>query len=161
MKCCICGKEIPKDQGNNPWPVKDEGLCCDECNYQKVIPARIEMMTEELERVQTITALLVEPGRQPRAIEIANDVKNMQDTVGGYIEVVYPFEDPVCLIVNEEGKVRGLPQNRPIFAGGKIVDMIVGSFLVVGNGVEDFCSLTPELAEKYTEHFRLPMVVSV
>ena len=35
-KCCICGKEI-KGYGNNPWPVKKEGLCCD-------IPARIKNM---------------------------------------------------------------------------------------------------------------------
>ena len=161
MKCCICGKEIFEGYGNNPWPVMDEGECCDECNYQKVIPARIEMMTEELEGVQTITALLIEPGRQPRTVGIANDLKTFQDAVGGYIEVTYPFEDPVCLVVNEEGKIMGLPQNRPIFIDGKYVDMLVGSFLVVGDGGEDFCSLTPELAEKYTEHFRLPMVVSV
>ena len=158
MKCCICGKEIMEKYGNNPWPVKEEGECCDDCNIKYVIPARIEMSTQE---VDTITALLVEPGRQPRTVEIANELKSLQDAVGGYIEVVYPFKDPVCLIMNEEGKIIGLPQNRPIFIDGKFVDMLVGSFLVVGDGGEDFCSLTPELAEKYTEHFRLPMVVSV
>lgn len=41
--CCICGKEI-KGYGNNPWPVKKEGLCCDECNSEVVIPARIMNM---------------------------------------------------------------------------------------------------------------------
>lgn len=43
IKCCICGKEI-KGYGNNPRPVKKEGLCCDECNLEVVIPARIENM---------------------------------------------------------------------------------------------------------------------
>ena len=38
--CCICGKEI-KGYGNNPWPVKDKGLCCDECNLEVVIPTRL------------------------------------------------------------------------------------------------------------------------
>lgn len=38
--CCICGKEI-KGFGNNPWPVKDKGLCCDECNLEVVIPTRL------------------------------------------------------------------------------------------------------------------------
>lgn len=155
MKCCICGKEIPKDQGNDPWPVKDEGECCFECNLKHVIPARIEMATPK----ETITALLVEPGRQPRVVEIANDLKSLQDAVGGYIEVVYPFEDPVCLIVNEEGKILGLPRNRPIHVNGKRVDILCGTFLVVGAGGEEFCSLTPEQVKKYTDHFTLPMVV--
>ena len=39
-KCCICGKEF-EGWGNNPWPVKSEGLCCDDCNMEHVIPARI------------------------------------------------------------------------------------------------------------------------
>lgn len=38
-KCCICGKEII-GWGNNPAPVKNEGLCCDECCSKVVIPAR-------------------------------------------------------------------------------------------------------------------------
>lgn len=42
-KCCICGKEII-GFGNNPWPVKDSGCCCDKCNSEFVIPARIEML---------------------------------------------------------------------------------------------------------------------
>ena len=28
--CCICGKEFEGD-GNNPYPVADEGVCCDDC----------------------------------------------------------------------------------------------------------------------------------
>lgn len=39
-KCCICGKEF-EGWGNNPWPVKSEGLCCDDCNMEYVIPKRI------------------------------------------------------------------------------------------------------------------------
>lgn len=39
--CCICGKEF-KGWGNNPWPVKEDGVCCDECNQNEVIPARLE-----------------------------------------------------------------------------------------------------------------------
>ena len=40
FKCCICGKEVD-GWGNNPWPVKEEGECCDDCNSNEVIPARI------------------------------------------------------------------------------------------------------------------------
>mgnify|MGYP003313527554 CR=1 FL=1 len=31
QKCCICGKEFV-GWGNNPYPLKNEGRCCDECN---------------------------------------------------------------------------------------------------------------------------------
>lgn len=43
-KCCICGKAfVPGDWGNNPEPVKSysEGTCCDKCNRDVVIPARL------------------------------------------------------------------------------------------------------------------------
>lgn len=40
--CCLCGNTFA-GSGNNPWPLsKTLGeRCCDECNAQKVIPARI------------------------------------------------------------------------------------------------------------------------
>lgn len=41
--CCICGEKI-EGWGNNPWPIKEDGECCDKCNYEKVIPARIKKM---------------------------------------------------------------------------------------------------------------------
>lgn len=54
--CCICHKPI-KGYGNNAEPVCS-GRCCDKCNYEVVIPARIdafrktaknESLTEDLE----------------------------------------------------------------------------------------------------------------
>ena len=41
--CCICGKKFT-EYGNSPYPIKDEGLCCDDCNFNKVILARMDMM---------------------------------------------------------------------------------------------------------------------
>lgn len=38
-KCCICGKEIT-GYGNDPYPVKEEGLCCDLCNWTVVLKER-------------------------------------------------------------------------------------------------------------------------
>lgn len=43
-RCCICGNPLPKgDLGNNPEPIKpySSGTCCNECNMNKVIPARL------------------------------------------------------------------------------------------------------------------------
>ena len=39
--CCLCGGEFG-GYGNNPAPLKDSGECCDRCNAEKVIPARLE-----------------------------------------------------------------------------------------------------------------------
>lgn len=43
--CCICGKEH-EGYGNNPEPVKsfESGRCCDQCNQEKVIPKRMELI---------------------------------------------------------------------------------------------------------------------
>jgi hypothetical protein len=38
-KCCICKAKI-EGFGNNAEPIKT-GICCDECNTIKVIPARL------------------------------------------------------------------------------------------------------------------------
>ena len=39
--CCLCKKKDTVGYGNNPFPLKKKGKCCDECNSTKVIPARI------------------------------------------------------------------------------------------------------------------------
>lgn len=39
-KCCICGKPFV-GWGNNPNPIKKSGECCDECNNNYVLQARI------------------------------------------------------------------------------------------------------------------------
>ena len=46
--------------------------------------------------------------------EIDSDLKSLQHEVGGYIEAIYPYEDPVALVCNEEGKLEGLPLNRAL-----------------------------------------------
>lgn len=50
-KCILCGKEFD-GWGNNAWPIKD-GICCDECNAEKVIPARIAKLYKKEEPKMT------------------------------------------------------------------------------------------------------------
>lgn len=47
--CCLCGGSR-EGFGNNPQPVVEEGRCCDECNRERVIPARIEEFRERLKQ---------------------------------------------------------------------------------------------------------------
>lgn len=48
--CCICGKEF-EGYGNNPWPIEQDILkedrCCDKCNLDYVIPARIALLANK------------------------------------------------------------------------------------------------------------------
>ena len=58
---------------------------------------------------ETMTVLLVEPDKYPRQVEMGTELEDLQAAVGGYIEVVYPYDEPVGLIMNEEevfGKLR-------------------------------------------------------
>lgn len=47
-----------------------------------------------------LNLLLSKPGEKPKRIEIESGLDALQRAVGGYIEAVYPYEDPVALIVN-------------------------------------------------------------
>ena len=44
--CVLCGEGI-EDMGNNPEPVSSVGRCCDDCNWNEVIPARIGLLNKE------------------------------------------------------------------------------------------------------------------
>ena len=98
--------------------------------------------------------LIVEPEKAPRMANITGDLNSLQQVVGGYIEAVYPYDDPVAIVCNEEGKLIGLPLNRKL----EDYDIIAGTFIVCGLGEEDFDSLSPELAEKYREKFAYPEI---
>ena len=98
----------------------------------------------------TLSVLKIAPGQYPQQVEIDNDLKALQQAVGGSIGASYPFEDPVAIVYNDDGKLMGLPLNRALWdEDGLMYDVIAGTFLVVGLGEEDFVSLSPELAQKY------------
>ena len=103
------------------------------------------------------TVLVVEPGRAPYVKEIDSGLKSLQSEVGGWIEAIYPFEEEVALICNEEGKLSDLPLNRALMdSDDEIYDIIAGTFLVVGLGEEDFCSLSDEYIKKFSDRFKTP-----
>ena len=104
-----------------------------------------------------LNVLVVEPEKAPYSKEINSGLQSLQAEGGGFIEPVYPYEDTVAVICNEEGKLNGLPLNRALRdEDGRPYDIVAGTFLVIGLGEEDFCSLTPEQAEKYSKMFQTP-----
>ena len=93
--------------------------------------------------------LVVEPGYAPYEKSI-NGLEEMQATVGGLIQAIYPYEEPVALVCNEEGLLLGLDFNRSVPGG---YGGIVGTFFICGLGEEDFRSLTPQQMEKYRKEY--------
>lgn len=109
------------------------------------------------EKSDTMTVLLVEPNKYPEVKEIGTDLESLQQAVGGNIEVTYPFEDNVGLVVNEEGKINGMPLNRAVRdEDGGVTDIVAGSFLVVGLTEDSFGSLTQEQIGKFEQEFHQP-----
>ena len=96
-----------------------------------------------------MNVLVVEPGMAPYEKEV-NGLKEMQATVGGLITVIYPYEEQVAIVSNDESILEGMPFNRSVEGG---YGGIFGTFFVCGLGEEDFGSLPPEQMERFKKKF--------
>ncbi len=47
MECVICNDPV-YGYGNNPYPVAEEGSCCDDCNFEYVIPERLKLLNKKV-----------------------------------------------------------------------------------------------------------------
>ena len=93
--------------------------------------------------------VIVEPEKKPVMQNIDDTLTSMQQIVGGTIQAVYPFEEPVALICNDEGKLLNLPLNRALRdSNGAIYDIVAGTFFLCAAPVDSdrFESLTDEQA---------------
>ena len=107
--------------------------------------------------IETMKVLVVEPEKEPYVKEISSSLHSLQTEVGSYIEAVYPFEDPVAIICNEEGKLEGLPLNRALRdEDGHVYDIIAGTFLIAGLSEDNFCSLDDAQIEKFSAMYKSP-----
>lgn len=102
---------------------------------------------------EMIRVLLVEPLEHPRLVEVEHTLENLQWLVGGYIAASYPWNDPVGLVYDDEGKFKcGSVPNRML----EDYDVLVGPFFICGLGAEDFTSIPDDLALKYAKKFWKP-----
>lgn len=98
-----------------------------------------------------IKVVIVEPHKNPTITTIKTKLENLQEAVGGLIEII-DIEDNVCILCNEEGKLTGLEGNRAL---GE--DILVGTFYVCGSNNEgELTSLTDSQIEKYIQFFWEP-----
>ena len=101
--------------------------------------------------------LRVEQYKAPFVKEIDPGLESMQHEVDGWIQAVYPFEDPVAIICNEEGKLNGMELCRALRdENGEVYDIVPGAFFICGLTSNDFGSISDELAAKFSELFRYP-----
>ena len=103
--------------------------------------------------------VVVEPKKKPEVREIGDSLESMQKIVGGLIEAVYPFDEPVALICNEEGKLLNLPLNRALRdEEGNVYDIISGTFFLCAAPPDSdrFAGLTDQQAKMYMERFAMP-----
>ena len=96
--------------------------------------------------------ILVKPGEVARIAEIGEELHDMQEIVGGTIQALYPWDDPVAVVCNDEGKITGLPLNRVLGD----YDIIAGTFFICGIQDDTICSLTEQQLRKYRRKFRYP-----
>ena len=64
---------------------------------------------------EMMTVLVVEPMKAPYVKNIPNELEELQQAVGGDIEMTYPFDDKVGILLNGNGKFEGLPLNRALY----------------------------------------------
>ena len=104
--------------------------------------------------------LVIEPHKPPYPLEMDGTLAAMKNLVGGTIQAVYPFEESIALICNDEGKLLGLPLNRALYhqETGELYDVIAGTFFLCGAppDADHFTSLTAEQLEKYLQYFYSP-----
>ena len=100
--------------------------------------------------------IIVKPFTNPFVKEIKGDLESMQAVVGGYIQAIYPFDDEVALVCNEEGKINGLMPNRYLLnRNNGICDYICGDFFLcyAPCDSENFESMPDNLIDKHIAKF--------
>lgn len=96
--------------------------------------------------------LICEPHKRPYVKDIEHTLENLQEIVGGYIQALYPFDDDVAIVANEEGLLIGLEPNRAVERYG----IIFGTFFICGLTEDDFTGLTPQQIAHYELLYRAP-----
>ena len=105
---------------------------------------------EEQNSIEQMTVLMVEPGYEPYEKTIPNTLAAKQELVGGLITAIYPYEEMVAIVANDEGILLGMDFNRSVEGG---YGGVFGSFFVCGLTEDSFCSLPPDQIERFKEKF--------
>ena len=103
--------------------------------------------------------VIVEPQKKPMVQNIDDGLEAMQKIVGGTIQAIYPFAEPIALICNDEGKFLNLPLNRALRDSmGNVYDIVAGTFFLCAAPADkdNFASLTEEQVQTCLKRFAVP-----
>ena len=90
-------------------------------------------------------------GRSISEVEIDNTLEALQKAVDGHIETIGIVPGEAVMIVNEEGRLRGMAPN-PIASAFADSD-IVGPALIVGVDEDDFTDVPEDAADALKRMF--------
>ena len=98
---------------------------------------------------EKIKVLALLPMELPKEIDLDNTLEAMQKFIGGFIECITLSDtgSEVTLVCNDEGKLLGLPLNRPLWDGA---DVLAGPGFLAGCDNEGNLTSLPQSAMDYT-----------
>lgn len=88
-------------------------------------------------------------GEPPKLVTVKKDLGVLQALVGGYLEVLQPWDDNILLVCNDEGKF-SFKINR-LLLGSIKYDCIYGPFFLCGVDGCEFADFPADLVDKYVE----------
>lgn len=100
--------------------------------------------------------LVKNPGKDPNTMVITNNLHLLQQLVDGPIEV-HTLTDGLVMIVNEEGKLKGL---EPNFYVDRLKDTILGTAIFCGQDGEDFTDIDEHDLTVLQTFFSLEDIIS-
>ena len=115
----------------------------------------------ECEDMDGLRVLTILPGRTPVETRIIDDPEHWQRAIRGrgedaFMEIVCPFDDNVAIVYNKDSVPNGMAGNRRLYG-----DIVAGPMYIVGdNGDGNFCDLTDEQVNTYSNLFAEPEEIS-
>lgn len=100
--------------------------------------------------------LMKVPGKDPNTMVITNNLHLLQQLVDGPIEV-HRLTDGLVMIVNEEGKLKGL---EPNFYVDRLKDTILGTAIFCGENGEYFTDIDEHDLTVLQTFFSLEDIIS-
>lgn len=79
-----------------------------------------------MKKEENIKVVIVEPDKPARIETIVNEISNLQEIVGGYVESIR--DEGFDILINEEGKFLDLEPNFALYGG----DYVVGTAIFTG-----------------------------
>lgn len=102
-----------------------------------------------------IKCIKVQVDEYPKVAFIEDSLVSLQREVGGLISTFYPFNDPVLILCNDEGKINGQcwPNRKVYDDNGRLIDTIWGDFLVIQYDADKFVNMSDKYVNQYIDYF--------